>query len=613
MGRFDRFRTAFAVIRPLCSLSIAIAFFYQAFVVTRSYFFRELAQPVGLFDESLQLMSGMFVKMGQRPAVDFVSQYPPLNYYLTAAFFRLMGESVITFRFYALVTLIPFLLAVGYHTYRRGYGLAISAAATWLACVVSGATLETFTTPAVSFALVALVAYLRSLEGDGTAEKVWAVIAGTALICACFNRLNFGLYAGVAIVGERAVALLRARRAGVPLRWPFSPFFVAPLALGAAIFLFVWRGHVGSYLDQMLLGPTKGAYRYAFNSSVHYQDAAGRRLILLQGFFFPVLPGVWLVARTLASRTKRKLLPIVVGLATAIVSLMLERHFGAADPTRMPVISALVTLPLFVVAYTHAALGRGELICLGMIGFSNHYFLGRPDPVHLLSLLPIASLLIPYAIPRSCSATKLLPALCLFVLCSPLVKERFRLLDLPDTASGEAIWNHRHDFLRRGDAEMATERSNPYVRQLYPDEDEVVAVAELRRRTAADEPVYIGIREHATHSLVNDARAYWLAHRPPAVRMVLLGNGFSTPPLAERQMGEDIETSGVRWILLWQGFYMQGWGLHLEFDSNHTLDTVIRGTFDKIYERGPFDILKRRPGLERRSRLFLRHGGVLPG
>src|ERR1041385_6955098 len=65
-----------------------------------------LRQPVGLFDESIQLVGGMLVLKGQVPHKDFWSMYPPLNYYINAGAFLLLGKSVFSARIVQSVSFI---------------------------------------------------------------------------------------------------------------------------------------------------------------------------------------------------------------------------------------------------------------------------------------------------------------------------------------------------------------------------------------------------------------------------------------------------------------------------------------------------------------------------
>jgi hypothetical protein len=56
------------------------------------------AAPVDKFDDAIPLLHGMLVQQGYTPNLDFYSFYPPLNLYLNAAAFRLLGRTVIAAR-----------------------------------------------------------------------------------------------------------------------------------------------------------------------------------------------------------------------------------------------------------------------------------------------------------------------------------------------------------------------------------------------------------------------------------------------------------------------------------------------------------------------------------
>src|SRR5438045_3280099 len=54
-----------------------------------------LAEPAGEFDDAIPLLHGMLIQQGRTPNLDFYSFYPPLGPYLTAATFKLFGQTIL--------------------------------------------------------------------------------------------------------------------------------------------------------------------------------------------------------------------------------------------------------------------------------------------------------------------------------------------------------------------------------------------------------------------------------------------------------------------------------------------------------------------------------------
>src|SRR5262245_56589562 len=59
------------------------------------------SKAVGYFDAAFALVHASLIRQGQTPNVDFYSFYPPLVLYLTAASFRLLGQTIIATRLLA--------------------------------------------------------------------------------------------------------------------------------------------------------------------------------------------------------------------------------------------------------------------------------------------------------------------------------------------------------------------------------------------------------------------------------------------------------------------------------------------------------------------------------
>ena len=590
--------------------SIAVAFY-----VFRGFAFRLLAQPLSFFDEPMQLVGGMFVNLGQKPLVDFRSVYPPLNYYAAALVFRLMGTSVVAFRLYEIAMLAVAIGCVGWLGFRRGLGLGSVGLVLLGASVLSGGTVETVTTPAIALVLLSLVFYGEFLRQEpGRKKTVSACLAGLMLSAAMFCRLNFGLYLGVAMACERAVTFFHGYRNGAGLR---AIRALLPLAvtfcLGLTLVAFTWRGHLASCIDQFITAPSRALYRYSWAVGLDYGTSVGRNEILRQGFFLPMLPGLWLTARTLGGTARGRIYPCVVGLATAIVAIVLSKRWGLEAPLRLPMVAFIGTLPLFAVALTHRILRGLELVVVGTVGLSSHYFLSRPDLLHFCSLLPILAALLAFAVPRVLKLRQLIPVLLAYLVFSPIATERWQTVDSTSVGLGREMWKARASFLSKGDVVTASLPQEPLAHHLFhgaaavpgpPVDDERQALGFALAGLPPNAPIYVGMQDHVTHTVVNDVRAYWLAGRRTAVRDIMLMNGLTTPPAAERRIIEDLETSRVPRVVLWKGFPLSpDWGLHVVVDSDGGLDRFIRATYHRLATFGEFEVWERNADLPRPSAL----------
>ncbi len=75
------------------------------------------------------------------------------------------------------------------------------------------------------------------------------------------------------------------------------------------------------------------------------------------------------------------------------------------------------------------------------------------------------------------------------------------------------------------------------------------AVDYVRSNTAPDEPVFAGeIRNR--HAMLNPLIAYYLADRPPGVHDTMYNPGVTTTEATQRRMVDDLESNGVRLLIL---------------------------------------------------------------
>ena len=185
------------------------------------------------FDEGLVLQAAARIAGGQTPYADFAWPYGPAHPYLLGWSFDLLDPSLIGWR--VLRSLVDAAVAVTVYVLARREGAPPWLAVTgWLvaACAMAQPTSATPFAPALLLALLAILA----ATGRGGRRATLAAALLTALAAAW--RLDFGLYAGAAVVvalalrpapggvRSRAVALYAVTAAGLGLL-AYLPFLVA--------------------------------------------------------------------------------------------------------------------------------------------------------------------------------------------------------------------------------------------------------------------------------------------------------------------------------------------------------------------------------------------------
>jgi hypothetical protein len=196
------------------------------------------------FDEGLILQAAQRIAAGQAPYADFAWPYGPAHPYLLGWSFDLFSPSLIGWRIVR--SLVDAAVAVTVYLLARRQGAPPWLALTgWLvaACAMAQPTSATPFAPALLLALLAVFAATRG-TGDAGAAPDGRGVLRPALIAAVLTalaaawRLDFGLYAGAAVVvalalgaGERdertrAVVIYAATAIGLGLL-AYMPFLVA--------------------------------------------------------------------------------------------------------------------------------------------------------------------------------------------------------------------------------------------------------------------------------------------------------------------------------------------------------------------------------------------------
>lgn len=234
-------------------------------------------------DEGIVLDGVSRIRRGDRLYIDFFEFYPPISFWVTAAFFHIAGPSFAAVRALAIGVIA---LIAGF-TYLSCYGASKShVLSIWLALVWVVASQEIWT-PQLShhwfttlLSMVAAWTALRSAEGAG--GRWLAVICGLAAGCAVGSTQTRGAFTGLA-------ALVAYGRVRPPIdRMVLYVLAAVTPVLLMIVVLALMGVAVEAYRD-IILFPAR---RYSTVQWVPFGDGAS----LAVKYFYPVLflGGAWL-------------------------------------------------------------------------------------------------------------------------------------------------------------------------------------------------------------------------------------------------------------------------------------------------------------------------------
>ena len=511
------------------------------------------AAPVDKFDDAIPLLHGMLVQQGYTPNLDFYSFYPPLNLYLNAAAFRLLGRTVIAERVVADIFYVIILLLVTwfFRSRFRSWGPVVPAAVLVVATSIGAAiTLPVWSGFAIS--LAALLTYLCSQNVER--HRVWLVaLSGVLAALAILCRINFGCYAAAVIALDfvRRLWLDRDERNSRHLRTELTMMgaFAVPLVV-CCIGFCLW------------------IYGRSIDTAVSQFIVTAQRLMAARGFIrlpfqahlacVVVLPASWFSFRLLngsSSLTIKAFLPATLGVGVLLLALTFGANFTIA------VIA--VALEVALVVFMHIFIRRLEVCELSILLFFCcllHYYLSRADWFHW-RLLPVAgALLMPFLFMSSYDAHKrqfesstsmgtilLVMAMAVFVfVAAPEFRPGFTAFPKGLTL----IANFVHDLHSTDSDRMLGSTAPPPVwSSVYPDDGELAALRYLRQRSDNSTPLFVGLRDHS-RAFWNDLRMYWLAERPIAVRTFQLEAKVATETAVQREIIADLERNKKIWVIL---------------------------------------------------------------
>lgn len=518
-----------------------------------------MSYEVSTYDESLSLYGALRVAHGQVPYRDFWTMYPPGQFYLLAALFRLFGVMGLWGRAVFVVT-NAISAAAMLHI------LAQITARRWLSVVGTGAILLWLNArasyafpiyPAMTLILVATACMLHRWRG-GPVRLVF--MAGAALGIAALFRHDLALYALVALGGasllhEFARSGLAAAFGDVIRLCAVTAIIVVPVVV---LLLVVVPAHDLYYSLLYVPGVIYPKVRALPFPNLHQVLHGFRHAYSLTG----PLQGdieyniVWVP------------LLVVAAAAPALVRALRSR---ATAEWRVTAVAALTLLTVL-------------LFLKGSV---------RVSPLHMAPAI-VAALMTLTCMVATISAQPLIQRVAVLFVAAWAVMGLFATAHFDYTIFRKNLRSvlgsepGRPSFAQACHPPEGLERA----RCMYLRADETAAILYLESRTAPGEAIFVGVPRYDLLHLSN-IEIYFFSGREAATRWYDLHPGVETTAPIQREMIGSLERARVSWIVRDDLIYPEepnqsrvssGVNILGEYiDSNYT----VQRTFGKI------DVLKR--------------------
>jgi hypothetical protein len=542
--------------------------------------------PLTSYDDAVPLVAADLILHGRKAAIDFLSFYPPLYYYLILAGFHFLGRSALVPTFFAAAIYVMFFVAVARFFWESFPHLRAPAPLIIFPTVIA---IGLFTYPvwpgyAVSF--LSLLAYISS-RNRPSPDARWIALAGLLAGLSTLIRFNFGPYVMFAacadilvheLISETSIpATVRLKRSLVQVVILVIPFVLINVIFYASIY----RMNAVAAPLQMV------KYSMGVMGGRAFKQLAPN-LITLIGLGFPCL---WMAGRNVLYIGKLRSAALIAGVGAMLISVGLLAG-------RMPSISlwfpALGFVSIVVLhRFVHRLTRPGLCLLFFYVGLQ-HYFLTRADRDHAFVLYPVVAFSF------------------ILLLEAPTIEERrvyfrkglifavFLALVLFEMASRDAF----HPKVSLAGATLRAVRLgvlNPRMpdrqRLLLIDSclsDEVQSTEFVRQRTSPSDPIFISVNDHSI-PFVNHVRAYWLAERLPGLRYVHLDSAVVRDESVQQEIIAELQHNGVNWVILYnlsRGDY-NAWFTNLP-PAPKSLDNFLATQFREEARFGQFSVIRRR-------------------
>jgi hypothetical protein len=542
--------------------------------------------PLARYDEAIPLVAADLTLHGHKAAVDFLSFYPPLYYYLILAGFQSVGRSALVPTFFAAVLYVVFFIAVARFFWKSFPHLRPLAPCLIFPTVIAIGLFNYPAWPGYVVSFLSLIAYIRSRNGPLPDER-WIAVAGLLAGLSTLIRFNFGPYvlfvacADILVhelISETSIpATVRLRRSLAKVA-----IFVIPFTLTNVIF-YAWI-----YGTDALAAPVR---MIKYSTSV-----MGLRAFKHLGPSVPVLiclgfPWAWMIVRNVLHGGKLRSAALIAGVGAMLISAGLLAGGMPSIPHWFPALGfvSIIAIHRFVYRLTRPAL----CVLLFYVGLQ-HYYLSRADHDHAFVLYPVVAFSFVFLLetPTAVEETGvyfrkgMIFAACLAVVLSEMAFRGFR----PGVSSAATT-------LRTVSIGVLSPRMPDRQRLLLVDSslsDEVQSAEFVRRRTSPSDPIFVGVNDHSM-AFVNHVRAYWLAERLPGVRYINLDSAVLREASVQQEIVAELQGNGVNWAILYNlsGKDYDSWFPNLP-PAPRALDNFLATQFREEARFGRFSVIRRR-------------------
>ena len=515
----------------------------------------KLKTPFNFYDEGLVMISAVRVSQGEIPYRDFWGIYPPGQFYIIGAIFKLVDTSLLPARLYD--TLTRFLLVVAVYQIiqkisSRPYAVFAASIIGLMLASIGFYAYPIF--PAVALGLWALYAWINYTQG---APKYWLLISGILLGIAALIRWDVFLYTALSILIAAYLFLLLSdpsspqNAASSPRAWRFSIS-----ALFAPLKLLAW-----------LLIPMLSIALVAYGLLAL---SCGWENLFSQVFYFP----------TFMLRSVRWM---------AYPSLLPADFPPNDDWTRfyLPILTfGLVAVGLlFTFLKKRDSVDPNFFAILAMVLYGAFLFnqgLSRYDYIHVLPA-SILSFMVCLTFSRRIlpflQAHKIRYAIYLFIAFSTLLYFRPAVRDLYNSFKIFKPWGCYSEL----------ERAACIALNL----DQQAAVQYIQSVTGPTDAIFVGNSKH-DRIFVSDVGFYYLADRPVATRYQELHPGSANTLPVQEEIAGELESQQTPWIVVVEIWDSQEPNGSAVSTGVYKLNQYLAAHYHNVTSFGMYRILKRR-------------------
>ncbi len=528
-----------ALTQPFASRALSVVLWvafcgYAAFTVLSLF-----GATLGQFDDALPLLHGVLVQQGRTPNLDFYSFYPPLNAYVNAGVFALLGRSVLAARLVtaSLYGIVLWIALRAFRAHLRSVPPVFVPATGLLLATSVGAAANLPMFPGLALSLAVLLVYLNAAS-----RRSLVALSGFLAGITVLYRINFGGYAVAVICLDLLLNALHAPGRRFQENARRALIFLVPFSVTTTGICFWIYGSRSPQAVSEFVG-------------------TAQKLMALRGFITlqltadvasaVALPAAWFLFRSLSQ--SRVLLP---GIWSAALLAIFLPCFAIVAGGSVAVVLVLIAAEWISVLCLHLfvyPLPRSELIALLFYCGLLHYFISRADWFHW-RVLPIGvALLLCFSAIETARSVHSRGIVFALVLASSFILFSTQALR-PSASNAKSGAHLLARFIRRphlNDTREVLDEAVPAAgwATVYPDRDELDALRFLRSHSSQADAIFVGVQDQS-RVFWNDLLIYWLADRPIGVRTFQLETRVATEAPVQRQMIYDLQRNHVHWIVL---------------------------------------------------------------